>query len=92
MTDDEIAEEKGLIAYRLGRVEKAVDNINQQSIDRDKEIITELRNISTLGGQVALNTAAIEGLKESRRNMYKVIATVALTVFAVAVEMLFNLI
>lgn len=90
--DTQDVEDKSLIAYRLGRVEKAVDNINQQSIDRDKEIITKLDNLTTLTQQVASNSFRIASLENSRSNMYKFISALGVTLGAVILQIVLSLI
>lgn len=60
---------QSLIAYRLGRVEKAVEANNASAIERDNHIITKLETITTLSTQLATTAVRLKSLEEWRKNI-----------------------
>lgn len=80
--------QKSLIAYRLGRVEKAVELNNQHAVDRDEKLMTKLESFTVLTTAVSTHTLRIEALETSRRNMVNYLAGVSITLLGVVVSLL----
>lgn len=58
-----------LIAYRLGRVEKAVESNNAQAIERDNNIIGKLETITTLSTALATTAVRLDILENWRKSV-----------------------
>lgn len=87
-----IPEGEPLVAWRLGRLEKAVDQINTHSIARDEKIIEKLEQIGEVAQKVSQNTWRIASLEASRANIYRFLSGIASAVFLIILEMVFNLV
>ena len=83
---------ESLVAWRLGRLEKAVDQINTHSIARDEKIIEKLEQIGEVSQKVSQNTWRIQSLESSRSSIYKFLTGIASAVTLIILEMIFNLI
>lgn len=81
-----------LVAYRLGRLEKAVDQINRHSIERDEKILDKLEFLGALTERVGRNEWRLDSLETSRTKQYQFLTAIALAVTAVIIELIFNLI
>lgn len=60
---------QSLIAYRLGRVEKAVESNNAQAIERDNTIVAKLETITTLSTQLATTAVRLDLIEAWRKNV-----------------------
>jgi hypothetical protein len=60
---------QALIAYRLGRVEKAVESNNSSAIERDNMIINRLDSISTLSTQIATTAVRLENIESWQKSV-----------------------
>lgn len=69
--EDNIAglDSQALIAYRLGRVEKAVEANNAQAIERDNNILGKLDTITTLTTQFATMSLRLDNLESWKKNI-----------------------
>lgn len=69
--EDNVAglDSQALIAYRLGRVEKAVEANNAQAIERDNNILGKLDTITTLTTQFATMSLRLDNLESWRKNI-----------------------
>lgn len=81
-----------LVAYRLGRVEKALETINNTSIARDKNILEKLTEVSSITKEVSQNTWRIQSLEQSRTNFQKLAYVMVTSVILLGLEVLFNII
>lgn len=90
--EDETPKGESLVAWRLGRLEKAVDQINNLSISRDEKIIEKLEQIGEVAQKVSQNTWRIQSLEASRSNIYRFISGIASAVILIVLEMIFNLV
>lgn len=91
-TDEETPKGESLVAWRLGRLEKAVDQINSLSIGRDEKIIEKLEQISEIAQKVSQNTWRIQSLEASRNSIYRFLSGLASAVILIILEMVFDII
>lgn len=80
-----------LIAYRLGRVEKAVDSINMHSIERDDKILQKLEQITELAHKVSEHSFRISSLEASRTNIYRFLTAIGTAVALMVIQKIFDL-
>lgn len=79
--EDNIAglDSQALIAYRLGRVEKAVEANNVQAIERDNNILGKLDTITTLTTQFATMSLRLDNLESWRKNINAFLVALSMT-------------
>lgn len=65
---------QSLIAYRLGRVEKAVESNNASAIERDNHIIGKLEILTTLSTQLATTDVRLSNLESWRKSVNSFLA------------------
>lgn len=71
---------QSLIAYRLGRVEKAVESNNSQAIERDNNIISKLDTITTLSTQLATTSIRLDNLELWKKSVNSFLVGLTLSV------------
>ena len=79
--EDNVAglDSQALIAYRLGRVEKAVEANNAQAIERDNNILGKLETITTLTTQFATMSLRLDNLESWRKNINAFLVGLSMT-------------
>lgn len=90
--DEAVTGTQSLIAYRLGRVEKAVDSINTASVARDDRILDKMEAIGSLAGEIASNKYRISSLEQKFANINKFLTGVAISLVAVVAQLLFDIV
>lgn len=90
--DEPVTSTQSLIAYRLGRVEKAVDSINAASVARDDRILDKMEAIGQLAGEIASNKYRIATLESKFANINKFLTGVAISLVAVVAQILFDIV
>jgi hypothetical protein len=60
---------QSLIAYRLGRVEKAVEANNASAVERDNNIVGKLEVLTTLSTQLATTSVRLQLLEDWRKSV-----------------------
>lgn len=81
---------KGLIAYRLGRVEKAVEQVERNNTAQNEKLLTKLESFGEIREQVVKNTIVIESLLRSRDRLITAVAAVATGMVMIILEQVFN--
>lgn len=90
--DEPVINTQALIAYRLGRVEKAVDSINTASVARDDRILDKMEAIGQLAGEITSNKYRIATLEQKFANINKFLTGVAISLVAVVAQILFDIV
>jgi hypothetical protein len=70
---------QSLIAYRLGRVEKAVEANNAQAVDRDNNIMNKLETITTLSTQLATTAVRLDNLEVWKKSVNSFLVALTLS-------------
>lgn len=83
---------KSLIAYRLGRVEKLVETIDSSSVTRDNAILAKIDGISKLSDTVNRNTYRLDTIESKFANFNRIMTGVIIAVVAIVAEIFFNII
>lgn len=81
---------QSLIAYRLGRVEKAVESNNSQAIERDNNIIAKLETITTLSTQLATTAVRLDSIETWRKSINAFIAGLTITILGLIGTLIAN--
>lgn len=79
--NDPVATTSELVAYRLGRVEKAVEATNQK-----------LDTLTELGQQVSKNSWRLDSLEASRTRTYQFLTGIATALIIVMLQLFFKMI
>lgn len=82
---------EALVAYRLGRLEKAVEQINTLSIARDDKILVELGKVGEISQKVSQNTWRINSLESSRTSIYRFLSGLASAILILGAQVIFKL-
>lgn len=83
---------KGLIYWRLGKVEKAVETFNESAQRRDDVILTKLEAVGSLSDKINENSFKIQSLERTRDLTNKVIVGLVVAIGAVIADAFFNLV
>ncbi len=80
-----------LISYRLGRLEKQVEEADRNSTARHSDLVMKLEAFGKLEKFAAENRIRIEMLEKSRDRMIGVVSVIGTGVVMVFVQMIFGL-
>lgn len=89
MIENEVNDENtSLVAWRLGRVEKAVEKVEENNTNQNKALMDKLDSFGEIKEQVVKNTINIDSLLTSRSRMIAMVSVLATGVFILLVERL----
>lgn len=78
----------GIIAYRLGRVEKGVEAYNKAAQDRDDKIFAKLDSIGELSGAVTNLVFRVEKLEQAQIRFFQFLGALTLAVLGIIAEII----
>jgi len=79
-----------LVSYRLGRLEKQIENVEKSNVLRHESLVIKLEKLGDLEKFAAENRLRIELLEKSRERLIGVISIVATGTVMLTVQMIFG--
>lgn len=79
-------DDRTLVAYRLGRLEKQVEESNRQNVARHESLIIRLDDLNRISQFASENRLRIEMLEKSRDRLIGALAVVATGTIMLAIQ------
>jgi hypothetical protein len=79
-----------LVSYRLGRLEKQIENVEKSNVLRHESLVLKLEKLGDLEKFAAENRLRIELLEKSRERLIGVVSIVATGTVMLIVQMMFG--